>query len=43
MSDKKVPALLRSKIQNSDGTATYLDIIREVMEAYISPELKTEK
>lgn len=40
ISDKKVPALIRSKVQNSEGTATYLEMIREVMESYISPELK---
>lgn len=40
MCDKKVPTSLRSKIQNSEGTATYLEMIREVMDAYILPELK---
>lgn len=40
MCHTKVTALLRSQILNSEGTATYLDMMREVVEAYVSPDLE---
>lgn len=39
MSDKQVTALLRSEVPNSEGTATYLDMMREVNEAFSSRSL----
>lgn len=40
ISDEKVTALLRSKIANSEGTATYLDMMREIVLSYTKPDLK---
>jgi len=39
ITDQKVTTLLRSKIASSEGTATYLDMTREVLEAFMKPDL----
>ena len=40
ISDEKVTTLLRSKIANSEGTATYLDMIRDILFSYTKPDLE---
>jgi len=39
ISSQNVTSLLRVNIANSEGTALYLDMIREVMESYTRPDL----
>lgn len=40
MSDAKVTQLLRTTVPKSEATATFLDMMREVVEAFIDPTLK---